>query len=371
MKIGVLILLDILDLCGAENLATNIAINLKKTNIYNPVVCVTRTGGELEYRLNENNIKYVILGRLHRYEFHKFYRIKEIIGEENINLIHAHKPGSNLWAGIVGKLFGIPVISHLHTHPRELGETSGAVISKIISAMSAKIICISELVRQELIREQGINPSKVVTIHNGIEFKNYEIKPNTDLKAELGINADTTVIGIVAAFRKEKNHEMFLLAAREILDGNLNATFLLVGDGILRDQVERRAANLGIKDNCIFTGLRKDIPDILSIIDIGILCSLYEGMPLVVLEYMAASKPVISTDIQGVHEIIEDGKNGLLVPPGDFKTLAKKIERVSENKSLARSLGENGFNTVSEKFSEETMMNKIESLYEEVLSNHT
>ncbi len=370
MKIGVLILLDTLDLGGAENLAANIAINLEKTNIYHPLICLTRTGGELEYKLNENNIKYVILGRLHRYELHKFYGIKKIIEEENIKLIHAHNPGSNFWAGIMGKLFGIPVISHLHTHPEELGRIGGSIISKIIRTMSAKIICISEFVRQELIREQGINPSKIVTIHNGIKIKDYEVKPNLDLKAKLGINSDTTVVGIVAAFREEKNHEMFLLAAREILDRNPNVTFLLVGDGVLRGQVERRALNLGIMNNCIFTGLRKDIPDILSIIDIGILCSLYEGMPLVVLEYMAASKPVISSDIQGVHEIIEDGKNGLLVPPGDFNTLAATIERVSENKTLACSLGKNGFKTVSEKFSEESMMNKIESLYEEVLSKH-
>ncbi len=371
MKIGVLILLDTLDLGGAENLAANIAINLKKTNIYHPLICLTRRGGELEYKLKENNIKYVVLGRRNRYELHKFYGMKKIIEEENIKLIHAHNPGSNFWAGIIGKLLGIPVISHLHTHPEELGKIRGSITSKIIGRMSAKIICIAEFVRQELIREQATDSSKIITIHNGIRIKDYQLEPNADLKAELGIDTDSTVIGIVAGFREEKNHEMFLLAAKEVLDRNPNVTFLLVGEGVLRDQVERRALNLGIKDNCIFTGLRKDIPDILSITDIGTLCSIYEGIPLVVLEYMAASKPVISTDLRGVREIIEDGKSGLLVPPGDFKTLAATIERVSENKTLARSLGENGFKTVSDKFSEESMMNKIESLYEELLSNYT
>lgn len=367
MKTGVLILLDTLELGGAESIAVNIAIRLKSTDIYKPVFCLTREGGELENKLKEHNIKCYSLGRRHRYELHKFYGVKNIIRDENIKLIHAHKPGSNLWAGVLGRIFGLPVISHLHTHPRELGPIGGPILSKIIYSMSAKIICISEYVRQELIKELNADPSKIVTIHNGIDYRDFIMEPNTDLIEELGLDSCSLIVALIAGFRGVKNHEMLLHAAKEIIDKGIHVNFLFVGEGILRDQSESKAKDLGISENCIFTGLRTDIPEIISIIDIGVLCSLWEGIPLVVLEYMAASKPVISTDIKGVHEIIQDGENGILVPLGDINTLANAILHLSNNKSFANKLGKNGFKTVKEKFSEQAMMKKITNMYESVL----
>lgn len=369
MKTGVLVLLDMLDMGGAENLASNIAVDIKNRGVYNPIICLTRRGGVLEQKLSESGVKYYILGRNHRFEIYKFYRIRKIIHDENIKLIHAHKPGSNFWAGILGKIFGLPVISHLHTHPDELGRIGGKAITKFIASMSSKIISISENVRLSLIEDEGISPSKIVAIQNGIKYRDYVQEPNNNLKAELGIDPDSKVIAIIAAFRKEKNHEMLLRAAKELLDKKQGYTFLLIGDGELREQIEMKARDLGISGSCIFTGLRTDIPNILSIIDIGVLCSVYEGIPLVVLEYMAASKPAICTDIKGVHEIIEDDRNGLLIPLDDTSALARAIERLCEDQSFADELRKNGFKTVSENFSEETMINKIENLYDKVLQD--
>ncbi|MEQ9620240.1 MAG: glycosyltransferase family 4 protein [Deltaproteobacteria bacterium] len=366
MKKNVMILLDILHSEGAENLAVNIAVNLNKSTEYSPFVCVTRAGGVLEDKLRINNIKYVILNRNHRYEFYKFLPMKKIIREENIRIIHAHKLGSNFWGSLIGGFLGIPVISHFHTYHISPTRSTDIVAAKLIDRLSRKIISISDYVRDRLISEEGITPSKIVTIHNGIDYSKYNTELRLDLKKELDINIESPVVGIIAAFRPEKYHELFLLAAREIIKKHPHVIFLLVGDGITRKKIEGIAVELGIKDNCVFTGIRQDIPDILSIIDIGVLSSHWEGLPLAILEYMASSKPVVSTNVSGLEEVIVNGENGFLVPPGDFRELAEKINMLIENETLAREMGKKAFSTVKEKFSEEIMMNKIERLYDEI-----
>jgi Glycosyltransferase len=219
-----------------------------------------------------------------------------------------------------------------------------------------------------LIEEEGILPSKIVTIYNGIESSKYRAKPNLDVKRQLGIETGSPVVGIIAAFRPQKNHELFLLAAREVLKKNKNVYFLLVGDGIRRRRMEELASELGITKNCLFTGFRKDIPDIISMIDIGVLSSHWEGLPLVVLEYMASSKPVISTNVSGLSEAIHDNINGFLVSPEDHEMLAQRINLLLDNKNLALEMGTNGCSIVREKFTEESMIRRIEALYTEVLA---
>jgi len=159
-----------------------------------------------------------------------------------------------------------------------------------------------------------------------------------------------------------------LVAANEIFRKNNKVKFVLIGDGVTRERIEKMVSDLGITNNVIFTGARRDVPDIISIIDVGVLSSHWEGLPLALLEYMAASKPVVSTDVSGLSEVIDNGVNGFLVPAGSFQALADKINLILENKSLAQELGKNGFSTVKYKFSEEVMMSRVKSLYKETLA---
>lgn len=363
-KKGVLILIDTLESAGAENVAVNIAIRLKDSERFRPVVCSTRWGGVLEEVLGVNNIKYIMLKRNRSYEAYKFLSLRKIINEENIRMIHAHKLGSNLWGVMLGRLYNVPVIAHCHA---QTYSWSSSLADKIIERLSYIIVSISEYERQRLIKEEGISPSKIVTIYNGIDSNNYKTKPNLDIKRQLGIKVDSPVVGIVAVFRPQKNHELFLLAAQEILKRNKNICFLLVGDGPTRKRIEDLALKLGIAKSCIFTGSRRDIPDILSIIDIGVLSSHWEGLPLAVLEYMASSKPIVATGVGGIPEVIQDGVNGFLIPAGDFKMLAQRVSLLLDNKDLALEMGRKGLLILRRGFTMDSMMRKIEDLYARIL----
>lgn len=359
MKKGVLILTDVLHSEGAENVTVNIAVKLKSSDMYSPIVCATRRGGILEERLKEHGVKCVKISRSHRHEIYKFYPLRYLIRDENVALIHSHKMGSNFWGAVLGKLCGIPAIAHVHG---QVYNWKNYPVNRFIEALSSKIITVSEYERRALLKQ--VPPDKVVTIYNGIDPYKYRTKPDDGLKSSMGFKPDTRIVGISAALRKEKAHEMFLRAAAEVLKKGKDVRFLIIGDGPRRQELESLASGLGIARNLVFTGFVKNIQDALSILDIGVLTSEREGLPLTLLEYMASSKPIVATDVGGVGEVVKNGVNGFLVPSGDHIALAGQISNLLDNETLASELGANGLSMLRGQFSEDAMMEGILRLYD-------
>lgn len=366
----IVVLMDALHSEGAENVAVNIAVRVKHLGHFEPIVCVTRWGGVLESALVENDVPYVVLDRRHAYQAHKFLPLRRLIRERNVRLIHAHKIGSNFWGSVVGRWSGTPVISHFHAHHAKGGSLPSLMAARIVGQVSRRVISISEYEKRRLIDEEGIPPGKIVTIYNGIDLGRYHPGPNPQLRRELGIGDDVPVVGIVAAFRPQKNHELFLRAARHVLERHGEVVFLLVGDGVKRAESEAFAEELGITSNCRFLGLRRDVPDVIGAMDVGVLSSHWEGLPLAMLEYMASGKAVVSTDVSGMGEVVEQGVNGLLTPPDNSEALADAISVILADRRKAERMGRRGVEIARDKFSEETMIDRIEALYEETLSSN-
>ncbi|MEM3063583.1 MAG: glycosyltransferase [Nitrososphaerota archaeon] len=366
MKRNIIILVDALVPGGAETLAVNSAIGLKNLGHYNPIVCATRREGNvLEERLRENGIEFISLGRNWTFEIHRFSHLVRIIRERNVEVIHAHKDGSNFWGAIIGKLAGVSaIIAHVHGG---ISNLQNRMMNKVVASLSDKVIAVSESERRKLIEKWHFPDLKVIKIYNGVNANGYRIKPNLAIRKELGLEADCPTVGIVAGLRPEKDHKTFLLSASKILKEFKNAYFLIVGDGIEREKLEGFTSELGISRNCIFTGYRRDVSDILSIIDVGVLCSEREGLPLTLLEYMFSSKPIVATRVGGVPEVVQEGFNGFLVPPCDYNALAYKISLLLKNKDLALEMGRNGLSFVKQNFTIEAMLKKLEDLYNHIL----
>ena len=142
----------------------------------------------------------------------------------------------------------------------------------------------------------------------------------------------------------------------------------MIGDGPLKDELQRQAKRLGVSDNCIFTGARTDVPEILSSLDILILPSLSEGFPIILLEAMASSCPIVASEVGGVKELIENGKTGLLVPSADSQALAEAIRELLQNKEKAQSMGSFAQRIVRESFSLNRMIAQTEDTYEQLIS---
>lgn len=211
-------------------------------------------------------------------------------------------------------------------------------------------------------------PEKIVSIPTGVDMERFNpdrVKEN--IREELGIDQDAPLVGNISIIRTEKGYPYFLEAAQEILKVKPKTKFLIVGHEPKGDTLAQAVKRQGLEGEVIMPGLRKDIPQVLATLDVFVLSSLREGVPQGVTQALAMEKPVVATNVGGIPEIVKNNQTGLLVPPTNSRALARAILELLEDREKAERLGRNGRKLIEEKFSQETMIEKIEDLYRELL----
>jgi glycosyltransferase involved in cell wall biosynthesis len=168
---------------------------------------------------------------------------------------------------------------------------------------------------------------------------------------------------------EQKGYSFFLQAVAQIMQVIPQARFLIVGDGVLRTALEQQAQQLSIADRVLFLGVRSDMPALFNAMDILAFSSLWEGLPVALLEGMAAGLPAVATRVGGIPSVVQDGQTGLLVSPADSKELADAIINLLQHPQLARTMGAAGRQRVRAHFSEQMMVDQITDLYERLLSD--
>ena len=227
-----------------------------------------------------------------------------------------------------------------------------------------EIIAVSESVKRHIILKQRIGPKKVSVIHNGIDVDKYTGDGNSkEAKKNFGLHNDPVVVGVVGRLDKQKGIAFFLRAASEVLKVEKHVQFLIVGEGPQRQELEKLSRKLGISGYVVFLGFIEDVPQIMSLIDIFVLPSLWEGLPISLLEAMAARKPVIATGVGGIPEVLADEVSGLLVPPKDTKALTKAILELLKDTAKREAMGEKARQRVAESFNIERMVRDYEECY--------
>ena len=182
------------------------------------------------------------------------------------------------------------------------------------------------------------------------------------------VESNALLFGIVGRLTPPKDHETFLQAAAIIKEKMPNARFLVVGDGALREILERRATELNLHDVLQFTGFRDDIPEIMSALDILVFSSQWEGLPVTLLEGMAAARAIVATTVGGIPAVVEDGKAALLVPPADPEALARACIQLASDTEQRLSFGQAGLERVTSAYSISSMTDRTVSLYEMLLA---
>lgn len=237
---------------------------------------------------------------------------------------------------------------------------------RFLAAGVDRYIAVSHEVARRLHQVFNIPVRKINVVHNAIPLPTIDAPANTALRRTLRRGTDRAIVLITARLDKQKGHHYLLRAASLIPE----AVFVLVGDGPERASLEAQARALDLSDRVTFLGYRDDVCDLLTTCDLFVLPSLFEGLPLSVLEAMAAGKPVVATAIGGTDEAIAQGHTGLLVPPGDPVALAAAIRTVLSNPKLARRLAAAAKARVHEHFSADAMIQKVTNIYEEILFSH-
>lgn len=373
-KTSILFLIDVLtEVGGAEKNLMQLVTGLEP-NKYNITVCCLR-GGKVyeEMKSMKINVINLNLGRIYGFRsFIKAIKLIKIIKQEKVRLMVTYLEASDYWGSIVGRISGVPIII---SSRRDMGHNlkkRHILMYRVINHLFDKIVVVSEAVREIIIKKEGANPKKIITIYNGVDTDLFSGHTNkNEIREKLGLENNIPVIGILASVAPIKGQRYFIEAIPSVLEEFPGIYFLIIGtcDNIpyykeLKELIKR----LQIEKNIIFTGGISDIPGILSIMDICVLSSINEGFPNAVLEYMASSKPVVATNGGGTSEAVVDGETGILVPPRNSNELAKAILKLLKDKQLAESMGKAGKKLTEDLFSTNKMLGNIEYLYDNLLS---
>ncbi|HET8948563.1 MAG TPA: glycosyltransferase, partial [Candidatus Polarisedimenticolia bacterium] len=229
-----------------------------------------------------------------------------------------------------------------------------------------RVIAVSEAIRRALLR-QGLAPARVAVVHSGIDAARFAAGRREPVRAHLlragAFPSDALLVGTVGHLAAHKGIDRFLEAAALFARAVPGARFVVVGRGAEEQALRGLAARLGLDGRVLFAGFRDDLPDLYAALDLFALASISgEGSPAVLKEAMAAGVPVVATSLDGVEEIIEDARHGLLTPPGDTAAMARALERLAADPSLRDRLSDAGRRRAAE-FSIERMVEKTEAVY--------
>jgi len=248
------------------------------------------------------------------------------------------------------------------------------MLDRSLARFTDRFIAVSKAVKEHICREQGIMPDKVSVIYPGIDPEHFlNAKHREAVRQELGIPFDVPVVGTVARLAPEKGLADLIDATARIRQVVPGTRLMLVGDGPSRPELEQRVRGMGLCDVIHFTGIRRDIPDVLQAMDVFALPSLREGLPKAILEAMAASLPVVATTVGGIPEVVEHDATGFLVPPRDVNALAWNICRLLKNPALRTAMGLDGpfgilFQIVQQHFTARRAAAQTQELYLSLLA---
>jgi glycosyltransferase involved in cell wall biosynthesis len=302
-------------------------------------------------------------------------RLLRYLHEQRADLIHTQLLSSNILGGIAGKMLGIPVVSTQHIYDAPPKGTRSywrrQLMWWVLRHCHDRIIAVSEGTRRHHLRMGRLAPDKIVTLYNGIDLSAFTAGFEANRQATrraLGIPPDAPLLITVAVLRPAKGIQYLLEALPAILEAMPEARYLVVGSGDYEDHLKGLATSYGLADRVIFTGVRHDVPNLLSISDLFVLPTLDEALPTVLAEAMAAQKPIVASRVGGVPEMVEHGCNGLLVPPADPASLAHACLQVLQNPDQARAMACAGREIVEQRFNIQRQVGRLGDLYQQVLA---
>ncbi len=364
--IHVLLMIDDASMGGGQQHLFTIARHLDRRRFTVSVACEEK--GYLVDELRRNSIPVYPLVMSNQVSLSSLYACVKLLRSIRPDVVHTH--GGT--AGFVGRLgawmAGIKAIIHTYHGIHYLHEAQTIRkrlyrwIDWLLIGCTDQLVCVAKKDYDLGIRAGIVSPLKSVVIQNGIDVQKYSSVVSNQNHAKR-----QRIVGTIGRLHLQKGHCYLLEAAVRVLNRTPNLLFQIIGEGELRASLEKQAQEIGIAEHVQFLGNQLDVPELLAEMDIFVLPSLWEGLPLVLLEAMATKRPIVVTKVDGVDEVITDGQNGLLVPPKDPIALADAIIRLLEDRPLAEAMGHRAYETVLSKFNMERMIRQLEHLYETTL----
>jgi glycosyltransferase involved in cell wall biosynthesis len=295
------------------------------------------------------------------------FELAQLFRRLRVDVLHTHNTTAFIHGLIGGRLARVPVQIHTDHCKNYQDETRRwMVLEHIASRFIDKMVAVSEHTRDELIQYERIPQSKLMVIRNGINPRPTRTAPLEALRAEFGFTPDQIIIGTIGRLQAQKGLDLLVAAAPAVLAACPNVRFLVVGGGSLEQQLRAQAAALGLDGHLVFTGWRSDAVDLLQLFDCFVSTSNFEGLPMVLLEAMAAGKPIVATAVGGVPEAVDEF-NGITLPTRDPAALSSALVGLAQRPEVMRQLGAHSRTRYAERFTAQAMAAAYQQLYDQFL----
>lgn len=294
-------------------------------------------------------------------------RVTDFVRQNKIDIIHTHNPSPHFYGALAGFLSGVPVVhtKHGRNYP---SQRKKIILNRVASYFTKIVVPVSMDAADVCLKIERIDSRKVYPIINGIDLRDFQSrKKQRVLLQKLGVPDASKIIGIVARLSPEKDHATLLHACKSLADYGYNFRLIVIGDGPMRASLIDLSKKLGIKDIVIFAGIRQDISELLSELDVFVLSSTTEGLSMTLLEAMASSLPVVATNVGGNPEVVLESKTGFLVPPRTPQAISEKIRILLDDMELAHAMGRAGRERVLNHFNIESTARKYEEIYRKLV----
>jgi glycosyltransferase involved in cell wall biosynthesis len=373
--IRVTYLIDSLGMGGAERVLLSTLQHLDRER-FEPRVCALqeRDGNPLTAAVRDLGITVdmVPVGRLR--DPRALARVVRYLRSSRAELLHTQLEFSNILGGVAAKIRRIPCVSTLHTFDDPPAGTRDAWRTRLMwgsmRRLHSRVIAVSEAVRLHHMEHGGLPAGKIVTIYNGVDLSAFEPEATSireSLRGDLGIGPDAPVMVSVAVLREAKGMQHLLDAMNKIRQTVPSVRLVIVGEGEHGMALRQHSERLGLGEHVVFTGMRSDVADLLTMSDLFVLPTLGDVLPTVVAEAMAAGLPVVATNVGGLPEMVEDGSTGLLVSPASAAELANACARLLDDPDLASGMGRAGRVLATERFDVRGQLARLSELYESLV----
>jgi glycosyltransferase involved in cell wall biosynthesis len=304
-------------------------------------------------------------------------RMTRIIRRGRYHIVHTHTAKAGFLGRIAARLAGAPHVVHtlhgvtFHEHIHPAVRTFYVVLERIAARLCDVMITVGEDVKRKYLAEAVGRSEQYVTIPSGMDTRPFRealdpARGRIPARAELGLAEDDVVVGMVSRLEPRKGWGYFLDAVARLAPDFPHLRALVVGEGSQRRELEAAAARLGIADRVVFAGYRADVARAMSALDVGVLTSLWEGLPRVLVQYALLEKPVVTFAVEGAHEVVDDGRTGFVVPLRDLDALVDRLRPLVAGAALRAELGRRSRERVEGRWDVEIMVDRIRRVYDEV-----
>jgi glycosyltransferase involved in cell wall biosynthesis len=368
-KINLLYLITELEPGGAENLLLNMCRELDQAK-FNLVVGYIFGPGTLADQIRRTGVRVVDLTRRGKIDPLLLFRLIFLMRKNRVKIVHTHLVHASIAGRVAAKLAGVKILittRHYAYDPKMKSFTYW--LERKSAELNTMTIAISRAVRDYLINKENHDCKKVSLIYNAVDLRLFDL----DMVKKSIENSDNYLIGSVGRLHPVKGHDILIQSMSAVTREFRNARLIIIGSGSQRVELENLSRKLKVSEHVTFLGLKSplEVIEILREVDLFVLASNWEGFGIAVIEAMALGKPVVATAVDGLREVIEDGRTGFLVPPGDPYALAEKVIYLLKNRELSVEMGKEGRKRVETLFSLDTMIVKLERLYRDLLNQET